>query len=77
MAKNFQTTQGPVAFCMRGHLDLDVDGAAAKERIDIADLKPGESGAEGTTAANVTRTEDAMWLMWVLSVFTWKKMLAK
>lgn len=33
MAKNFQTTQGPVAFCMRGHLDLDVDGAAAKERI--------------------------------------------
>ena len=58
MAKNFQTTQGPVAFCMRGHLDLDVDGAAEKERIDIADLKPGESGAEGTTAANVTRTED-------------------
>lgn len=58
MAKNFQTTQGPIAFCMRGHLDLDVDGAAAKERIDIADLKPGESGAEGTTAANVTRTED-------------------
>lgn len=58
MAKNFQTTQGPVAFCMRGHLDLDVDGAAAKERIDIADLKPGESGAEGTTAANVTLTED-------------------
>jgi len=58
MAKNFQTTQGPVAFCMRGHLDLDVDGAAAKERIDLADLKPGEQGAEGTTAANVTRTED-------------------
>ena len=26
MAKNFQTTQGPVAFCMRGHLDLEVDG---------------------------------------------------
>ena len=35
MAKNFQTTQGPVAFCMRGHLDLDVDGPAAKERGDI------------------------------------------
>ena len=58
MAKNFQTTQGPVAFCMRGHLELDVDGAAAKERIDLADLKPGEQGAAGTTAANVTRTED-------------------
>ena len=35
MSKNYQTTQGPVAFCMRGHLDLDVDGAAAKERIDL------------------------------------------
>ena len=58
MAKNFQTTQGPVAFCMRGHLDLDVDGAAAKERIDLGDLKPGEQGAADSAAANVTRTED-------------------
>ena len=51
MAKNFQTTQGPVAFCMRGHLDLDVDGPAAKERGDIAGLKPGE------TCENVTVTD--------------------
>ena len=58
MAKNFQTTQGPIAFCMRGHLDLQVDGPGAKERIDLGNLKPGESGAPGTTAANVTRTED-------------------
>ncbi len=58
MAKNFQTTQGPVAFCMRGHLDLDVDGPAARERIDIDDLAVGEQGAPGTTAANVVRTED-------------------
>ena len=58
MAKNFQTTQGPIAFCMRGHLDLDVDGAAAKERIDLGDLKPGQQGAADSTAANVTRTED-------------------
>ena len=58
MAKNFQTTQGPIAFCMRGHLDLEVDGAGAKERIDLGDLKPGETGVPGTTAANVTRTED-------------------
>ena len=35
MAKNFQTTQGPKAFCMRGHLDLEVSGNAAKERIDV------------------------------------------
>lgn len=32
MAKNFQTTQGPVAFCMHGHLDLTVEGEGAKER---------------------------------------------
>ncbi len=52
MAKNFQTTQGPIAFCMRGHLDLDVDGANANERYGLADLRPGQS--EG----NITRTED-------------------
>ena len=51
MAKNFQTTQGPVAFCMRGHLDLDVDGPAAKERGDIAGLKPGDA------CENVTVTD--------------------
>ena len=48
MAKNFQTTQGPVAFCMRGHLDLDVDGPAAKERTDIAGLGAGETYENGT-----------------------------
>jgi aspartyl-tRNA(Asn)/glutamyl-tRNA(Gln) amidotransferase subunit B len=32
MAKNFQTTQGPVAFCMHGHLDLEVSGEGAAER---------------------------------------------
>lgn len=48
MAKNFQTTQGPVAFCMRGHLDLDVDGPAAKERIDLDGLQPGESRNNAT-----------------------------
>ena len=32
MAKNFQTTQGPVAFSMYGHLDLEVSGDGAKER---------------------------------------------
>ncbi len=58
MAKNFQTTQGPIAFCMRGYLDLDVDGPAARERIDIDDLAVGERGAADSTAANVTRTED-------------------
>ncbi|MEE0706679.1 MAG: Asp-tRNA(Asn)/Glu-tRNA(Gln) amidotransferase subunit GatB, partial [Adlercreutzia sp.] len=52
MAKNFQTTQGPIAFCMRGHLDLDVDGRGASERYRLDALKPGD--ADG----NITRTED-------------------
>ena len=51
MAKNFQTTQGPVAFCMGGYLDLTVEGAAAAERTDIADMQPGQ------TRGNVTKTE--------------------
>lgn len=32
MAKNFQTTQGPIAFCMHGHLDLEVTGRGSAER---------------------------------------------
>lgn len=32
MAKNFQTTQGPVAFCMHGRLDLEITGRGAAER---------------------------------------------
>lgn len=32
MAKNFQTTQGPVAFCMDGQLELEVLGRGAAER---------------------------------------------
>ena len=47
MAKNFQTTQGPVAFCMRGHLDLEVEGKAALERPDI------ERDANGGYVAHV------------------------
>ena len=42
MAKNFQTTQGPVAFCMHGHLDLEVSGAGAKERPDGTVEKDGD-----------------------------------
>ena len=34
MAKNFQITQGPVAFVMHGHLDLEITGEGAKERPD-------------------------------------------
>ena len=36
MAKNFQTTQGPIAFAMHGHLDLEVTGRGAAERPECA-----------------------------------------
>ena len=44
MAKNFQTTQGPVAFCMHGQLDLEVSGAGAKERPDDTVEKDADGG---------------------------------
>ena len=44
MAKNFQTTQGPVAFCMHGRLDLEVSGAGAKERPDGTVEKDADGG---------------------------------
>ncbi len=50
MAKNYQTTQGPVAFCMHGHLDLSVNGAGAKERPAWEDM-----AADGTP---IERAED-------------------
>lgn len=52
MSKNFQTTQGPIAFCMRGFLDLEVDGAAAKERIDS---KEAQKNGNYSTHIGITR----------------------
>ena len=49
MAKNFQTTQGPVAFCMHGRLDLEVTGAGARERPECAF---GEAEAESLASAS-------------------------
>ena len=49
MAKNFQTTQGPVAFAMYGHLDLDVPGRGAAERPDCAF---GEAEAQSLASAS-------------------------
>ena len=34
MSKNYQTTQGPIAFCMHGRLALEVCGDGARERVD-------------------------------------------
>ncbi len=44
MAKNFQTTQGPVAFCMHGHLDLEVMGEGACERLEGTGVEKDAAG---------------------------------
>lgn len=44
MSKNYQTTQGPVAFCMHGHVELEVMGDGAKERPD-ATVRKAEDGS--------------------------------
>lgn len=49
MAKNFQTTQGPIAFCMNGQLDLEMSGRAAQERPDYAgDVQKAADGSYTT-----------------------------
>ena len=45
MAKNFQTTQGPVAFCMHGHLDLEVPADAARERPEGTGVEKASDGS--------------------------------
>ncbi len=59
MAKNFQTTQGPVAFCMYGHLDLEVSGEGAKERpdhVETGNVAPG--GMEAASPVVVDKSAD-------------------
>lgn len=51
MAKNFQTTQGPVAFAMYGHLDLDVRGQGAAERPECA-FGQGQAESFASASAN-------------------------
>ena len=56
MAKNFQTTQGPIAFCMHGHLDLTVSGPGARERPEWESL-----AADGVTP--VSRAADGSYVV--------------
>jgi aspartyl-tRNA(Asn)/glutamyl-tRNA(Gln) amidotransferase subunit B len=46
MTKNFQITQGPVAFCMDGLVELDVSGKAAEQRayLEGTEALLGEDG---------------------------------
>jgi aspartyl-tRNA(Asn)/glutamyl-tRNA(Gln) amidotransferase subunit B len=55
MAKNFQTTQGPVAFCMHGHLDLEVSGEGASER-------PTWEGVAGDGETPISREGDGSYV---------------
>jgi len=59
MAKNFQTTQGPVAFCMHGHLDLEVSGRGAAERPDCAFGKA-EAQSLASASANAVGLSTSM-----------------
>ena len=59
MAKNFQTTQGPVAFAMHGHLDLEVSGRGAAERPDCA-FGEGEAQSLASASANAQGLSTAM-----------------
>lgn len=51
MAKNFQTTQGPVAFCMHGRLNLEVTGRGAAER-PLCAFGDGEAASLASASAN-------------------------
>lgn len=51
MAKNFQTTQGPVAFCMHGKLNLEVTGRGAAER-PLCAFGDGEAASLASASAN-------------------------
>ena len=59
MAKNFQTTQGPVAFCMHGRLDLDVRGRGAAERPECA-FGEGEASSLASASANAVGLSASM-----------------
>ena len=54
MAKNFQTTQGPVAFCMGGWLDVEVGSNGAKERLDDGEVERAKDGSY-TAHIGITR----------------------
>ncbi len=54
MAKNFQTTQGPVAFCMGGWLDVEVGAKGAAERWDDGEVARNEDGSY-TAHVGITR----------------------
>lgn len=59
MTKNYQITQGPLAYCMRGYLDVDVAGNAAKERIDLPEAREQGSYVAHVGITRIHMEEDA------------------
>ncbi|QWT17343.1 Asp-tRNA(Asn)/Glu-tRNA(Gln) amidotransferase subunit GatB [Collinsella sp. zg1085] len=59
MAKNFQTTQGPVAFCMHGQLRLRVSGRGAAERPACA-FGAGEAASLASASAHASGLSSQM-----------------
>ncbi len=59
MAKNFQTTQGPVAFCMHGRLGIEVAGRGAAERPECA-FGASEAESLASASANAAGLSRAM-----------------
>ncbi|MCL2529203.1 MAG: Asp-tRNA(Asn)/Glu-tRNA(Gln) amidotransferase subunit GatB [Coriobacteriia bacterium] len=58
ISSNFQITQGPVAFCMRGWLDLNITEPAASEREyreGTTELPASYASSGYTTRINITR----------------------
>ncbi|MDR0350464.1 MAG: Asp-tRNA(Asn)/Glu-tRNA(Gln) amidotransferase subunit GatB [Coriobacteriales bacterium] len=59
MSKNFQTTQGPIAFCMNGRVELEVSGSAADEREDRGGTLPlDEASDDGSSSGSATTPAD-------------------
>ncbi|MDR2957339.1 MAG: Asp-tRNA(Asn)/Glu-tRNA(Gln) amidotransferase subunit GatB [Coriobacteriales bacterium] len=50
MTKNYQITQGPLAFCMNGEIELEVSGKAAEQRIDQQGTMPLTSEPDQSTS---------------------------
>ena len=49
MPKSFQVTQGSIAFCMNGNLDVGMEGEGANERVDL----PEAQGKHGSYIAHI------------------------
>ena len=59
MPKGYQITQGPVAFCMNGCLDVDVRDAGVEERVDLTHAREAGGYVAHVGIARIHLEEDA------------------